>query len=84
MRRASIALRASGFMTPFDQLLRAPEFEIRVLLGPGDLLMMDHCRLSHGRTGFSPAEGLRYLQGCDIDIDGPRSLYRVLRKRRAP
>ena len=55
MRRASIALRASGFMTPFDQLLLAPEFEIRVLLGPGDLLMMDHCRLSHGRTGFSPA-----------------------------
>jgi len=68
----------------FDHLLRAPEFEIRFLLGPGDLLMMDNCRLLHGRTGFNPAEGLRYLQGCYIDIDGPRSLYRVLRKRRTP
>jgi hypothetical protein len=25
---------------------------------------------------------LRHLQGCYIDIDGPRSLYRVLRRRR--
>jgi gamma-butyrobetaine dioxygenase len=66
----------------FDHLLRAPEFEIRFLLGKGDLLMMDNCRLLHGRTGFDPAEGRRYLQGCYIDIDGPRSLYRVLRKGR--
>jgi gamma-butyrobetaine dioxygenase len=65
----------------FDHLLRAPEFELRFLLTPGDLLLMDNCRLLHGRTGFNPAEGLRYLQGCYIDIDGPRSLYRVLRKR---
>jgi gamma-butyrobetaine dioxygenase len=65
----------------FDHMLRAPEFEIRFLLAPGDLLMMDNCRLLHGRTGFDPGEGLRYLQGCYIDIDGPRSLYRVLRRR---
>jgi gamma-butyrobetaine dioxygenase len=68
----------------FDHLLRAPEFEIRFLLAPGDLLMMDNCRLLHGRTGFDPSEGLRYLQGCYIDIDGPRSLYRVLRRGRSP
>lgn len=68
----------------FDHMLRAPEFEIRFLLRPGDLLMMDNCRLLHGRTGFNPTEGLRYLQGCYIDIDGPRSLYRVLRKRLSP
>jgi gamma-butyrobetaine dioxygenase len=68
----------------FDHMLRAPEFEIRFLLGAGDLLMMDNCRLLHGRTGFNPAEGLRYLQGCYIDIDGPRSLYRVLNRRITP
>lgn len=67
----------------FDQRLRAPQFEIRFLLRPGDLVMFDNCRLLHGRTGFDPAEGLRYLQGCYIDSDGPRSLYRVLRRRRA-
>jgi gamma-butyrobetaine dioxygenase len=66
-----------------DQRLRAPDFEIRFLLQAGDLVMFDNCRLLHGRTGFDPAEGLRHLQGCYIDIDGPRSLYRVLRRRRA-
>jgi gamma-butyrobetaine dioxygenase len=67
----------------FDQRLRAPQFEIRFLLKAGDLVMFDNCRLLHGRTGFDPAEGLRHLQGCYIDIDGPRSLYRVLRRRGA-
>jgi gamma-butyrobetaine dioxygenase len=66
----------------FDHRLRASEFEIRFLLKSGDLVMFDNCRLLHGRTGFDPAEGLRHLQGCYIDIDGPRSLYRVLRRRR--
>ena len=65
----------------FDHLLRSPEFEIRFLLGSGELLMMDNRRLLHGRTGFDPSEGLRHLQGCYIDIDGPRSLYRVLRRK---
>jgi gamma-butyrobetaine dioxygenase len=67
----------------FDHALRAPDFEIRFLLAAGDLVMFDNCRLLHGRTGFDPAEGLRHLQGCYIDIDGPRSLYRVLRRRGA-
>src|SRR5262245_22663748 len=67
----------------FDHLLRSPEFEIRFRLAPGELLMMDNRRLLHGRTGFDPAEGLRHLQGCYIDIDGPRSLYRVVRRRMA-
>jgi gamma-butyrobetaine dioxygenase len=67
----------------FDHLLRSPEFEIRFLLDAGELLIMDNRRLLHGRTGFDPAEGLRHLQGCYIDIDAPRSLYRVLRRRRA-
>jgi gamma-butyrobetaine dioxygenase len=67
----------------FDRMLRGTEFEIRFLLNGGDLVMFDNQRLLHGRTGFDPAEGLRHLQGCYIDIDGPRSLYRVLRRRRA-
>jgi gamma-butyrobetaine dioxygenase len=67
----------------FDHLLRSPEFEFRFLLNPGDLVMMDNRRLLHGRSAFDPAEGLRHLQGCYIDIDGPRSLYRLLRRGRA-
>jgi gamma-butyrobetaine dioxygenase len=68
----------------FDHRLRAPDFEIRFLLRDGDLVMFDNCRLLHGRTGFDPGEGLRHLQGCYIDIDGPRSLWRVLRRRLQP
>jgi gamma-butyrobetaine dioxygenase len=67
----------------FDHLLRTAEFEIRFLLNAGDLVMFDNCRLLHGRTGFNPQEGLRHLQGCYIDIDGPRSLWRVLRRHTA-
>jgi gamma-butyrobetaine dioxygenase len=67
----------------FDRLLRAPEFELRFLLASGELMMMDNRRLLHGRTGFDPAEGMRHLQGCYIDIDGPRSRYRVLRRQLA-
>jgi gamma-butyrobetaine dioxygenase len=66
-----------------DQLLRSSERELRFLLADGDLMMFDNQRLLHGRTGFDPREGRRHLQGCYIDIDGPRSLYRVLRRRRA-
>jgi gamma-butyrobetaine dioxygenase len=65
----------------FDHLLRSPRFEIRFLLESGNLMMMDNRRLLHGRTAFDPREGLRHLQGCYIDLDGPRSLYRVLRRR---
>jgi gamma-butyrobetaine dioxygenase len=65
----------------FDHLLRSPRFEIRFLLESGDLMMMDNRRLLHGRTAFDPREGLRHLQGCYIDLDGPRSAYRVLRRR---
>jgi gamma-butyrobetaine dioxygenase len=64
----------------FDRMLRADEFAIRFLLQDGDLMMFDNRRLLHGRTSFDPQEGLRHLQGCYIDIDGPRSLFRVLRR----
>jgi len=64
----------------FGRALRSEEFEIRFLLNKGDLVMFDNCRLLHGRTGFNPQEGLRHLQGCYIDIDGPRSKYRVLQR----
>jgi gamma-butyrobetaine dioxygenase len=63
-----------------DRMLRSAEFEVRFLLADGELVMFDNRRLLHGRTGFDPREGLRHLQGCYIDMDGPQSLYRVLRR----
>lgn len=52
----------------------------QLTLQSGELVMFDNCRLLHGRTSVNPQQGLRHLQGCYIDIDGPRSLYRVLRR----
>lgn len=62
------------------QFLRDPKFELRFLLQKGELMMFDNVRLLHGRTSFDPQEGIRHLQGCYIDIEGPRSLYRVCRR----
>jgi len=58
MRRASIALRASGFMTPFDQLLRAPEFEIRVLMVERD----------HGIAALAVAINRGAVHGDDVQL----------------
>jgi gamma-butyrobetaine dioxygenase len=44
-------------------------------------MMFDNNRVLHGRTSFDPNEGHRQLQGCYLDRDSPRSLYRVLNRR---
>ena len=62
-------------------LFEDPAYELRFRLESGQLMMFDNNRVLHGRTAFDPSEGHRQLQGCYIDRDGPRSLYRVLRRR---
>jgi gamma-butyrobetaine dioxygenase len=68
----------------FGGLLEDPRFELRFRLEPGQLMMFDNNRVLHGRTSFDPSEGHRQLQGCYIDRDSPRSLYRVLSRRLGP
>jgi len=65
----------------FGQLFNDPSYELRFKLDPGQLMMFDNNRVLHGRTSFDPNEGFRQLQGCYIDRDDPRSLYRVLKHR---
>jgi len=74
---ATLALFYRGRRRLFE-LAADPEFEIRLKLAPGMLLMMDNLRLLHGRTAFESSQGHRHLQGCYIDLDGPDSLYRML------
>ena len=64
-------------------LLASPEFEARFLLQAGQLMMFDNNRILHGRTEFNPNEGMRHLQGCYIDRDGPRTRLRLLRRQLA-
>ena len=63
------------------QLLSDPKFEWRFKLAPGQLQMFHNSRVLHGRTEFDPNEGLRYLQGAYIDLDGPKGRYKAQKKR---
>lgn len=62
------------------ELFSDPAFELRFPLAAGELMMFDNSRVLHGRTSYDPSEGFRHLQGCYIDLDGPRSLYRTLNR----
>jgi gamma-butyrobetaine dioxygenase len=55
-------------------------FHLTFRLGAGEAVMFDNRRLLHGRTAFDTREGPRHLQGCYIDLEGPRSLWRVLNR----
>jgi len=50
-------------------------------LQPGELMLFDNSRVLHGRTSYNPNEGLRHLQGCYIDRDGPLERYSEVSKR---
>lgn len=60
------------------ELFADPRYEIQFPLAAGELMLFDNSRVLHGRTSYDPSEGYRHLQGCYIDLDGPRSLYRTL------
>jgi len=62
----------------FARLLRAPEFEFRVMLKPGELVAFDNSRILHGRTAFT---GQRLLQGCYVNRDGVASNLATLRRK---
>ncbi|MGH8319042.1 MAG: TauD/TfdA family dioxygenase [Steroidobacteraceae bacterium] len=67
-----------------SELLADPRFELRFPLRAGELMMFNNSRVLHGRTAYDPNEGHRHLQGCYIDLDAPKSLYRTLSRRLKP
>ncbi|GAA0638400.1 TauD/TfdA family dioxygenase [Halomonas beimenensis] len=60
------------------ELFADPSYRIAFALREGELMMFDNNRVLHGRTAYDPNEGLRHLQGCYIDRDGPAGRYRAL------
>lgn len=63
------------------ELFADPAFSVQFPLAAGELVMFDNSRVLHGRTAYDPSEGHRHLQGCYIDLDGPRSLHRVVNRK---
>lgn len=57
------------------QLFSDPAYELRFRLDAGELMLFDNSRVLHGRTAYDPSEGHRHLQGCYIDLDGPRERF---------
>ncbi len=64
----------------FAAILKRPEREAILRLGPGDLIVLQNERALHGRGEFDPNRGRRHLQGCYVDKDGLESRRRVLRR----
>lgn len=57
------------------ELFTDPAYEIRFPLRVGELMLFDNSRVLHGRTSFDRSEGRRHLQGCYLDLDGPRERF---------
>lgn len=74
LRRFHLARQRLG------QLFTDPANEVRFRLNPGELMLFDNSRVLHGRTSYDPSEGHRHLQGCYIDLDGPRERFASLLK----
>lgn len=60
------------------KLLNDPARRATFLLAPGDVMMMNNRRLLHGRNSYELESGMRHLQGCYIELDGPDMLRRRL------
>jgi alpha-ketoglutarate-dependent taurine dioxygenase len=65
----------------FGELLREPRFQLRTLLGNGELVVFDNQRILHGRTGFASARHARHLRGCYLTRDSVCSETAVLQRR---
>lgn len=65
------------------ELFNSERYELKFRLQPGELMLFDNSRVLHGRTSYNPNEGLRHLQGCYIDRDGPLERYSEVSKRTA-
>lgn len=64
-----------------QNLLKEPDFALRFMYQPGDLVIFDNRRLLHGRDAFDPGTGgERWLQGCYLERDEVRSRVRMLRR----
>jgi trimethyllysine dioxygenase len=59
------------------KLLKSPEFELRIKLRPGMLVMFNNWRILHGRSSFT---GSRRLTGCYIGMDDFQSRLKILNR----
>jgi gamma-butyrobetaine dioxygenase len=78
-QRASIETvdRAYRALRTAFRLAQQAEFTVRIRLAPGEMLCFDNRRMLHGRTGFDPATGNRWLRGCYGEREDLQSRLRI-------
>jgi len=62
-------------------MLREPRYQLRTLLGSGDVVVFDNQRILHGRTGFASAQHARHLRGCYLTRDSVYGEAALLQRR---
>ena len=63
----------------FGEIIDDPSMAVSFKLEPGESFIVDNTRVLHARTGYEPARGNRWLQGCYADKDGLMSTLSALR-----
>ena len=58
--------------------IRTPQYAIRYLLKPGEMVAFDNSRVLHGRDAFDPESGERHLRGYYLERNEVDSRIRVL------
>ena len=59
-------------------LMRHPDFEIRFLLEPGDILAYDNQRVIHGRMPYDDSQGARHLRSVEVSREEFHNRLRLL------
>lgn len=68
----------------FLAISERPVMHLTLKLKPGDMLGFDNRRTLHGRLGYDPATGERWLRGCYVEREELYSCLRIVaRERRA-
>ena len=68
----------------FLAISERPVMHVTLKLKPGDMLGFDNRRTLHGRLGYDPATGERWLRGCYVEREELYSRLRIVaRERRA-
>ncbi|KAI1128610.1 Clavaminate synthase-like protein [Nemania abortiva] len=61
----------------FQRVLEGPDSVYEYKMAPGDLVIFDNRRVTHGRRAFDTASGERWLKGAYVDNDSYSSRIRA-------
>lgn len=74
-----LGTRAEAARDRFMEIATEAEFETRIRLEPGQLLLFNNHRMLHGRTPLDLTVGGRHLLGCYCELDDVNAVRRRIR-----